>query len=278
MSTIDEKRVYDPDTDPETAYVASDSGVATVSLVGERVGGVSLARREPARDVATSGERVVVATDDDVVELTNGESRKLDFGPATAVAIDDRGAVLAAGERRLARYAAGENAAGEWRSLGQLSAGEIRAIDGDLVASSEGAYRIAGGEVRYSGLGDVSDVTSAGTPHAATSDGLYALANGWQGVLEGAFAVVTGDPRTATPSALGRAHAISGDGGYEYGGERWQPRTLPTEQSVVDVAYGAGVYAVTGDGTLLTDVGRGWREHPVGVRGVRAIAVGGVDR
>jgi hypothetical protein len=277
VSSIDEKRVHGPDSDPRTAYIASETGVATVALVGERVGGVSLVYREPARDVAACGDRVLVATAEDVVKVVGEEAEALGFGPARAVGVDAYRTTLAGGEEGLARYDAEEGGTETWRSLG--SVGEVRAIDGDLVASSEGVYRVAGEGAQYSGLDDASDVTSAGMPHAATSSGLYALGNGWLEALTGAFTVVTSDPRTASPGVLGRAHAVSTNEFYEHTAEGWRVRALPGEGTVVDVAYGDGTYAVTDEGTLLTNVDENWREHPIGVRDVRAIdVVNGADR
>lgn len=267
MSSLDEKRVYDPDTDPETAIVASETGVASVSLAGGRVGSVSLRYRDPATDVATRGERVAVATGVGVFELAGENARDLGGPrPANAVAIDDQGRTLAGGEGALSR-----RVDGEWHRLGSVV--EIRAIDGDLVASSEGVFRIVGDELRYSGLNDVFDVASAGIPHAASSTGLYALANGWIGVLEGSVSVVAADPETANPGSPGRAHAVGTDHAYEHTEDGWQRRAFPTEEAVVDVAYGETAYAVTENGTFLVDDGEDWRTHPLGLRGVRSLAI-----
>jgi hypothetical protein len=274
MSSLDEKRIYDPDSEPERAVVASGTGVAFLSIASGRVGSVSLAHREPAADVATSNDRVVVASEREVLELDEGEAETLGYGPASAVSIDDRGRVLAAGRRGLARW---EN--GEWRSLEVGSdgpAGESRAIEGDLIASAAGVYRIASGELRYSGLEAARDVTSVGTPRAATDAGLYALGNGWLKELDGEFATVSTDPGTSSPGALGRAHAASTEGLYAHAEGDWQRRALPTEEPVVDVAYGETVSAVTERGTLLIadDEAEGvWRTHPLGLREVHALAI-----
>lgn len=264
MSSIDEKRVYDPDTDAETAFVASDTGLAAISIAGGRVGNVSLRYREPAYDVVTTEDRVLVATDEGVLELATEGARELGGGPVVTVALDDRGRVLAGGGETLSRLDDGR-----WRALG--SVGEIRAIDGDLVASEEGIYRIVGDEPRYSGLGDVWDVTSAGRPHAATAEGLYALANGWTDVLMGAFSVVSADPRTATHGALGRAYAVGDDACFEHTAEGWERRS-PTKAEILDVVYGEGTCAVTAEDLLLAD-GEDWRTHPLGLEGVHALAI-----
>lgn len=279
MSSIDEKRVYARNTDPETAIVASETGAANVSLAGGRVGRVSLRYRDAAADVAARDERALVATDAGVLDLAGEEPYTLGASngdgndtpsPASAVAIDDSGRALAASGEVVFRYEDGDGE-GTWRRLG--AAGEIRAIDGDLVASREGVFRIDEEGLRYSGLDDAFDVASAGTPHAATSEGLYALGNGWMAVLEGAFSTVTADPGTASTGTLGRAHAIGDIHVYEHVESDWQRRAIPIDERVVDVAYGEGTYAVTDDGTLLVDDGEDWRTHPLGLRGVRAFAV-----
>ncbi|PSQ20662.1 hypothetical protein BRD01_13940 [Halobacteriales archaeon QS_8_65_32] len=99
MISLDEKRVHGPDTDPETAIVASETGVGIVSLAGGRVGSVSLRYREPAHDVATEDGRIVVGTDEGVLELVvpadgndpDGRAIRELGGPAptTALAVDE---------------------------------------------------------------------------------------------------------------------------------------------------------------------------------------------
>jgi hypothetical protein len=276
MSSLDEKRVHDPNFEPERAVVASETGVAFLSIAAGRVGSVSLAHREPAADVATNGDRIVVASEEAVLELDGEEVEELGYGPASAVSIDDRDRVLAACEDGLARHEDGE-----WRSLGSVgpdgSVGEIRAIEGDLLASITGVYRITNGELRYSGLEGTRDVTSVGTPRAATDTGLYALGNGWLEELDSEFTTVSADPETSSPGALGRAHAAGPGGFYEHVEGGWQRRALPIEEPVADVGYGETAYAVADDGTLLIeDDGKEnerWRTHPLGLQGVRALAV-----
>ncbi|PSP72226.1 hypothetical protein BRC86_12820 [Halobacteriales archaeon QS_3_64_16] len=276
MSSLDEKRVHDPNTEPERAVVASDTGTALCSIAGGRLGSASLVHRAVAADAATDGERIVLASEEAVLELDGGVIEELGYGPASAVSIDDRGRVLAAGEGGLARLEDGE-----WHSIRPVGpngpAGEIRAIEGDLLASTAGVYRITSGELRYSGLGAARDVTSVGTPRAATDTGLYALGNGWLEEHNGEFSMIGADPEPSSPGALGRAHAAGLGGLYEHVEAGWQRRAVPTEERVVDVAYGETTYAVTEDGTLLiADDGKGnerWRTHPLGLQGVRALAI-----
>ena len=275
MSSLDEKRVHDPDSESERVVVASETGAALLLIAGGRVGSVSLTHREPAADIATDGERIVLASEGAVLELGEENVEELGYDPASAVSIDDRGRVLAAGEDGLARQEDGE-----WRSLELVGsdgpAGEIQAIEDGLIASAAGVYRIADGGLRYSGLEAARDVTSVGTPRAATDGGLYALGNGWLEERNGEFAMVSADPEASSPGALGRAHAASTEGFYVHAEGDWQRRALPTEEQVVDVAYGETVYAVTDDGTLLIEDDRktnAWRTHPLGLRGVHALAI-----
>lgn len=252
MSSIDEKRVHGANTDAATLLVASDIGLVRVAVAGERVGQVELADRRAAHDLAVSNGRVAVATDEDVLV---GESLETTgFGPATAVEFAD--ALLAAGpDGTVAR----RDESG-WTELGTVE--EVRTIDGDLFGTAGGIYRLADGELHYSGLDDVRDVAVAGAPYAATATGLYRLGNGWMGALDGDFEMVSG-------TTSNRAYAATTDQFYEYNGEWIQSREL--DESVVGVA--GGVYAVCADGTLLIETSEGWREHPLGVDDARAVAV-----
>lgn len=266
MSSIDEKRVFEPDTDPLTAYVASELGVAAVALVGDRVGTVDLQHRAAAADVAAADGRVAIATDEDVRRLRAGRFEPLGFGPATAIGFAER-LVAAAPDGRIARYDGDE-----WTTVGTIDDG-VRAIDGDLAASESGVYRLADDGPRHVGLAAVRDVAAAGTPHAATAEGLYALGNGWMDVLRGEFRTVSIDDRTAKPGRLGRAHAATSETLYEHGEGEWRPCDLPVDDAVVGVDHGSATYAVTLGGVFLADAGDGWRDHPTGLRAVTGIAV-----
>ncbi|EMA36221.1 HVO_0234 family beta-propeller protein [Halococcus hamelinensis] len=249
MSTIDEKRVHAANTDPVALFVATDVGLVRVSVAGERVGEIGLLDRRSARDVATTGETIAVATDEDV--LVGEDLDETGFGPATAVGFSDD-LFAAAPDGTVAR-----RTDDEWLDCGQLEG--IRAIDDDLIAAEDGVYRLADDELSYSGLDDVHDVTG-GTPRAATASGLYRLGNGWVNELDGGFEMVAGGPS-------GVAHAVTETAFYAFDGE-WT-RVDGVGRRVVDVAR--GVYAVSADGTLLTATDDGWREHPLGTPGAHAV-------
>jgi hypothetical protein len=295
VSSIDEKRVYADQTGTVTAYVAADLGVAAVSVSADIVGEFSLVERTSARDVAATARGVAIATDDGVL-LGDGETFErvgvaTDATMESATAVTDLdGDVLAAdADGRVARYD------GEWTGLG--TCGEVRALDGDLVAAANGVYRVTGDALQPVGLDDVRDVASAGVPHAATSDGLFRLGNGWMDAVGGAFEVVdaaTIRPADAESAADNQestlvAHAATADALYEHaGGQRspsnrtqsddangdWRERRLPVEERVAGVAYGPGVVlAVTEAGTILADAGDGFRHRALGLQGTRAVAV-----
>jgi hypothetical protein len=255
--TIDEKRVYADRTGATAVLVAADQGLVVASLSADLVGEFGLDYRAAVRDAAATGNRRVVATDEDVLV---GDYDPTDFGPAVAVGFDHGGAPLAAGpEGRIARLDGG------WTTLGTVAA--PRAIDGGMIAAADGVYTVADG-LRNVGLSAVADVHGRGMPLAATDAGLYRLGNGWMDEHGGAVAAV------AAADADDRAVAV-GDAGVlvrEAVGE-WVPAETPASD-VVDVAVTeAATVAVTADGTLLADAGDGWRTRALGVTGVSRLAV-----
>jgi hypothetical protein len=258
--TLEEDRVFDDQTGKVDVLVACGTGVVSVAASGDRVGRFGLEHRCDARDVAASGDRLAVATDEDV--LGDG-FEPTGFGPAVAVAVDaDR--VVAAGED--GRVARRDAETGEWTDLGRVEG--ARAIDGSLVAAADGVYRIEGDELRPAGLSDVRDVSARGVPLAATGDGLYKLGNGWMDVLPDAFDAVS-------VAADGRALAAGERGvvARERAGGDWTDSPVSVDERVVGVAHAPGVaVAVTADGTLLLDDGDGWRSRALGLRDVAAVA------
>ncbi|WP_049902502.1 HVO_0234 family beta-propeller protein [Halococcus agarilyticus] len=269
MSSIDEKRVHGPNADPVALFVASETGLARVTAVGARIGEIELVDRDAARDLALCDGRLAAATDEDVFLGVGADAEPTGFGGATAIGFD--GTLLAAAsDGTVAR-----RIDGEWTAVGSVE--EPRAIDGDLVAAADGIYRCSDTDCQHVGLDAVRDVAAAGTPHAATADGLYRLGNGWLQAFEGSFSMVCADRSTAEPGALGRAHAATDGTLYRHADGEW---TIVDgiEKRVVDVAYTGtgtevgGVYAVAADGTLLSKTDDAWRDHPLGLRGVEAIA------
>lgn len=253
MTTIDEKRVYDDRRGSTTVLVAAGIGVVTVEVSGNRVGEYGVEYRCTARDVASAGGRIAVATDEDV--LLDGEPTG--FGAAVAIGFHD-GIPIAADEA--GRVAVRDDG---WSTVGETAG--VRAVDGPLVAAADGVHQVREG-LRHAGLSDVRDVAGSGVPLAATGDGLHALGNGWMDALDGAFDVVS--------AADGRAHAVGEGGVYARRGGEWERIDPPTDESLVDVGYTPeATAAVTAAGTLLLDGGDGWRTRSLGVRGVRALAV-----
>ena len=258
--SLEEKRVYAEQSGVTELYVATGLGLAVVSVSDDIVGEFSLTHRCTATDVATDADRLTVATDADVLvaDRTDQSFRETEFGPAAAVALSDGDLLAGNADGRVARYADGE-----WTTLGTV--GAVRAIDGDLVATDDGVYRIDGDDCSHVGLDNVRDVATAGTPLAATGDGLYALGPGWQRALDGDVQVVARDGE--------RAHAATADALYAQVDGEWAERELPVDESVAALAYGQGTYAVTANGTVLVDVGDGWRDRALGLDGVGGVAV-----
>ncbi len=144
----------------------------------------------------------------------------------------------------------------------------MRAIDGDLVATDDGVYRVSSDGVQHAGLADVRDVSTAGVPLAATAGGLYRLGNGWMKTVDGDFRVVS-----ATDE---QAYAATADGVVSCEDDEvdeWVDVSVPVNDPVVDIAFGDGVYAATESGTFLATTGDGWRSRNLGLTGVTGIAV-----
>ncbi|MCU4751727.1 hypothetical protein OB919_06990 [Halobacteria archaeon AArc-curdl1] len=298
MLSIDEKRVYGDRQGSITVYVASEIGLLEVAISGDTVGEFGLCQRCVARDVAAGSGTVVVATDDDVLVAIRNPSNGPDsengigafeptgHGEAVAVGIDDGTVLAAAPDGTVSRLTLeGETADvdedREWERLefeaDRPTPSTVSAIDGPLAGTERGVFRRVGDRLTYAGLEDVRDVSATATPIAATGDGLYVLGNGWMCCVEGEFSVVS--------AARTRAHAVSNGGLYGCRFEDGRPTatdwSLVTDEpvpgvssdSIRDLGYGEGTYAVTDDGTMLVGTDLGWRSQAVGVPGVSSLAV-----
>ncbi|USZ67010.1 hypothetical protein NGM10_09740 [Halorussus salilacus] len=255
--SIDEKRVYDGDGEDVPVYVVGEFGVAVVRTSDDLVGEFGLERRCTARDAAGADGRLAVATDEDVL-VGDGEAfDALGSGPATAVGFADRDLLVAREDGAILR---GDG--DDWTELGELDG--VRAIDGEFVAAESGVYRATDG-LEHAGLDDARDVAAEGVPLAATADGLYKLGNGWMRELDGEF-------RAVSAGGSNWAHAAGESGLFTREDGAWREAEVPTDEAVVALDHGEGVYAVTEDGTFLLSVGDGWRSQVLGLRGVRAVA------
>ena len=262
---LSEKRMYGAKRPETHAYVASGLGVTRVETAGGQIGRFSLSERCNARDVAGASGEVAVATDEDVLVLTDDGFVPTGFGPATAVGYDGDG-LLAAGDGRVARYD------GEWRTIGEVA--DVRAIDGDRLAAAEGVYALP--SLDRLGLVDVADVAG---DYAATGSGLYRYesgttdSGGWTEVRSGRHVAVASDGE--------RVHTAAADGLYELTDGAWEPCAVPATERVVDVTYGDDTYAITENGTFLVataaeataDGQGGWRQRSLGVPDVVGVAV-----
>lgn len=252
--SLTEKRVYAGGGGATIAFVASTAGLARVAVSDDIVGEFSLERRGDTTAVAAAGGRLAIGTPEDVFVGDDDGFYGTDFGAATAIGYHD-GLVASDGER-LARYD------GDWETLARIDG--VRSIDDGMVGAASGVHRLDGTHV---GLSDVRDVSSSGTPLAATDDGLYYLANGWVSALDGSFTCVSSDGERAYAATRGTLYERSESGA-------WTAVDLPIDGSVVDVAYGGGgIYAVTEEGVFLATVGDGWRHRSLGLAGVSGIAI-----
>lgn len=277
--SIDEKRVYGAKTGTTVLFVATGAGLARVEVSDDLVGEFGLVHQGGVRDVAGSGGRLAVATDDDVRLGTGDGFRPMGFGPAAAVGWHE-GALHAAGDGRVARFGpdgdptvggADEPVAGDWSTCCELP--DVRALAGGLAAAADGLFRLDG---THLGLADARDAAPE-VPLAATGNGLYYLGNGWMDALPGNVRAVTAAPD-------GRAHAATSDALHVrspaadgYGPDAWAEVDLPVAGHVVDVAHGPdATVAVTAEGTVLANAGDGWRDRSLGLPDVRRLAIPGV--
>ncbi|WP_247003398.1 HVO_0234 family beta-propeller protein [Halosolutus gelatinilyticus] len=294
MDSIEEKRVYGDRRGAIDAYVASSVGVVRVRIAGDAVGEFGLCDRCDARDAAAAGtDAVAIATSEDVrvldptSEPDSGAAAETafvgtGFGPAVAVGYDGGTLLAADADGRIGRRADGnwewidgESTGSETSERGSI--GTVRAIDGNLVATDAGAYRVRDGDLDYAGLKDVRDVSAAGVPLAAADDGLYKLGNGWMRVRDGDFDVVAADPR-AEPGRLDRAHAVAGGTLYERDPDDGEWRAIDeSTETIVGIGYGEAVYAVTERGAFLVETAADdpetWRSRALGIGDVTGFAV-----
>ncbi|AHF98296.1 hypothetical protein HALLA_04825 [Halostagnicola larsenii XH-48] len=295
MSTIDEKRVYGESGGALDAYVGSSMGLVHVRVSDSAVGEFSLCHRRETRDLAAGPGSISIATDEDVLvaDPTDPDSfAETEFGPATAVSYDGETLLAAGPDGRVARRDGDDGRdADDWETLADSLEADVRAMDGDLLGTERGVYRVHDGALDHAGLSDVHDVSAAGVPLAATESGLYKLGNGWMEIRSDPTETVATDP-ASEPGHLERAHAVSSGAVYEYaaggdeagewvrdeelaiaGGSDDSGGPAASSDPIVGFGYGETVYAVSSDGTVFAADGDGWRPHVLGVTGVTGIAV-----
>ncbi|SFS37205.1 HVO_0234 family beta-propeller protein [Halostagnicola kamekurae] len=299
MSTIDEKRVYGESGGALDAYVGSSMGVVHVRLSDSAVGEFSLCHRAETRDVAACPGSIAVATDEDVLvaDPTDPDSfAETEFGPAVAASYHGDALLAAGPDGRIARLDGGDGRDAEgWETLSGSLEADVQAMDGDLLGTDRGVYRVHDGGLDHAGLSDVRDVSAAGVPLAATESGLYKLGNGWMEIRSGSTEIVAADPGSES-GHLEQAHAVSDGVVYEYaahgdeagdwvrdeewataGGSDDSDGGAASSDAIVGFGYGDTVYAVSTDGTVFAADDTGWRPHVLGVTGVTGIAVPTVE-
>lgn len=253
MDDVTEKRVHTKTADTTTIYVGSELGIVALQVAGDYLGDVGLVHQCHPVDLAAVEDRLAVATQEDVLVGDTEEFGSTGFGPATAVG-EAGGLVAAADGGSVSRHLHDE-----WQLLG--SCPTVTAIDGDLVGTEDGVYRLDA--LEYAGLNDVHDIVGGNAPLVATADGLYRLGNGWMKELDGDIRLV----EAGTDGAV--AHAATRDRFFQRTDGDWIPEDLPVDEPVVGVtSTSEGTYVVTEAGTLLAAVGEGWRDYPLGVNEV----------
>lgn len=262
--TLADERVEDESRRAFRIFVTSGYGVTALDVAGDRVDGYALVHDCTGLDVAAAGDNVAVATSTDVLLGDEDGFEPTGFGPAVAVGGDP---LVAAGpDGKIARLRS------DWEPIGRVDS-DVAAIDGDLLATADGVFRLVDDEIDHVGLENATDVATAGTPHAATTDGLYKLGAGWMPVQDGSFSLVATDARTAAPGTLRRAHAATADRLFVFDGEEWQPWHIPVDAPIAGIDYGEMVYAVSVDGTFLAVEDDAWRTRALGLSDVTGLVV-----
>ena len=265
MDDLAEKRVFAGREGATALVVAAAPGLVAVEVADGRVGEYGVARRCAPADVAVEDGRFAVATDEDVLLAYAHDVDALEpagFGPAMAVTFERHRPVAVSPDWRM-----GVHDGDGWVDRGRVPA-DPAALDGDLVATVDGVYRLVDDGFATAGLSAVNDVAhAAGVPLAATADGLYELGNGWLDALDGDVRAVAGAPD-------GRAHAATADDLFERGEDgAWVAVDLPVDDRVVALAHGDRTYAATAAGDLLIEADDGWRAAPLGLVEPTALAV-----
>lgn len=263
---LDEKRMYGDKRAETRAYVASALGVTRVELAGDQIGRFSLVRRGTATAVAGGDGKLLVGTEEDVLVGTGEGFTATGFGPAASVGVADGTPLAVAPEGRVARLTGDD-----WEAVGTVEA--PRRMDGDLLATGDGVYRVGDGLESLGGGADVRDVAGGDGAYAATAAGLLRYDDGWHRETGGDCTLVAADGD--------RVYAVSDDGLLVRRGGDWRVHALPTDAALADVTHGESLYAVTADGTVLVyaapdlapDGQGGWRSRGLGVPDVAGIAV-----
>lgn len=281
-----DRRLFGEERPTVVGFVASEMGVLRVELSADRIGGFGLVEHSGATDIATDGQAVVVATDEDVLidGDATGEFAPLEFGPATAVGLDDGTVIAASPKGRLSETAAEKtDDAPAWGELGEVS-GPNR-FDGPLLATDGGVVRV-GDDLENLGLRGVADVAHVAVDGqtallAGTGDGLYRReGERWVQVLEKGIGRVTADGDGWFAVTV-EGHVLRGDALVPSDGEGWERVALPDGHDAFDVKVQGSLYVVTDEGEVLigaepsatSDGFEGWRSQPLGVRGVRGFVL-----
>ncbi|AWB26328.1 HVO_0234 family beta-propeller protein [Halococcoides cellulosivorans] len=273
MGDVSDDRVYDDDGPASTAYLGTVDGVVTLDVSTDRIGRFALEHSAVVRDLAVVDDRVVVATAEDVVVLSDGATAT-GFGEAIAVGGSDT--ILAAGpEGRIARLSDGV-----WSTVGDLQ--DVRSMAGPYVGTGDGVYR-AGDCLAYEGLVGANALAAPDPGWAGTHEGLYRIADqGYEhdGVIRAVAAA--GDAVHAATAEAVFERDPEGSGGPS----AWTDLDPPTEAPIAALAHGPRgpdgqrtLLGVTVDGVAVlrpaasADGGDEWRRRTLGFEGIAGLVV-----
>lgn len=297
VDASEDRSLFERGPETSTLFVASEPGLASIDVAGDRIGTFELAIDRPANCVAAADNLVAVGTPDDVLVDDGGGAGFTSLlpgategsipstggtdAPVCAIGVDGTRVVFATDDGAVFVCETARDPP-SWHHAGTVR--DPRRADGRLVATASGVAAV-GTDVQHLGLADVRDVTqgapvdgeanSGGVAYAATAAGIHRFVDGdWVKEHDLPASVVAG--------TAGRVFAVDESGILERTGDGWEYRESPPVVPV-DLAAGETLSGVTADGTVLlaadaaqtSDGHRGWRTQALGLSGVAGVAVRG---
>lgn len=276
MGDVSDDRVYDDEGPAATAFLGTVDGVVTLDISTDRIGRFALEYGAVVRDLAVVGDRVAVATAEDVVILDGDGVAATGFGEA--IAVGGRDDLLAAGpEGHIARLSGGV-----WTTVGDLQ--DVRSMAGPFVGTGSGVYRV-GDEIAYEGLVGANALAADGPGWAGTHEGLYRIADGGL-EREGVIRAVAADGAAVHAATAEALFERDPDAGERAGPSAWTDLDPPVESPIAALTHGpAGpdgertLLGVTVEGVAVlrpaasADGGEEWRRRTLGFEGIAGLVV-----